>query len=368
VVRSAYVLSAAIGGVVAAGVVALFDDAGPRVRTVIQQTPISASVASARAGLTAGDIYRRAAPGVVFVRARIVREVDSPFGSPVRQEGTATGSGFVIDRAGRIVTDYHVIAGAVTVNVQLADARVLPARIVGVDPSKDIALLRVDPARTALDPLRLGDSNTVKVGDPVLELGNPFGLERTLTAGIVSALQRHIRAPDGFMIENVIQTDAPVDPGNSGGPLLDSAGRVVGINSQIASDQNGGSASIAFAIPVDTVREDIPQLERTGRVDRGWLGVQSVTAEPALGVGVAQGAVIQRVLSGGPADRAGLRPGDVVVRIAGHRVRSADDLETFVASRRPGDRVPLGVVRGGRTRTTTVTLAPEPADGANLAG
>ena len=230
--------------------------------TVIQQAPASAAGfrnanQTGSAGPTPHAIYRRTAAGVVFVAADVVQRSGSPFDTdPGASE--ATGSGFVIDGKGRILTNYHLVAGATRVTVAFEDKKTVAAQIVGTDPSKDIALLKVDPAEHRLDPLQLGDSSSVRVGDPVLAIGNPFGFDRTLTSGIVSAMQRQIEAPNGFSIDDVIQTDAAINPGNSGGPLLDAAGRVIGINSQIAAGRSGGATGIAFAVPVDTARGPIP--------------------------------------------------------------------------------------------------------------
>jgi S1-C subfamily serine protease len=253
--------SAVAGGLVVAGAFLALGVTGRRsTQTIVQEAPIASSQASSTAGaaLTPHSIYQRDAPGVVFVRASIVRKVEDPFDLfPVQQSSTSTGSGFLVDGAGDILTNYHLVDGADRakgVTVQFEDKVLRRALVVGVDQDDDLAVLRVDmDGVPAARPLRLGDSATVKVGDPTLAIGNPFGLDRTLTSGIVSALQREIQAPDGFRIDNVIQTDAPINPGNSGGPLLDAAGRVIGINSQIATGRGvRQSVGIAFAIPVDT--------------------------------------------------------------------------------------------------------------------
>jgi S1-C subfamily serine protease len=253
--------SAVAGGLVVAGVFLALGVTGRRTtQTIVEEAPIASSQASSTAtGLTPHSIYQRDAPGVVFVRASIVRKVEDPFDLfPVQQRSISTGSGFLVDRSGDILTNFHLIDGADRANgvtVQFEDGVLRRALVVGVDEDDDLAVLRVNLEGIAgARPLRLGDSTSVKVGDPTLAIGNPFGLDRTLTSGIVSALQREIRAPDGFRIDNVIQTDAPINPGNSGGPLLDAAGRVIGINSQIATGGQGVrlSVGIAFAIPIDT--------------------------------------------------------------------------------------------------------------------
>jgi len=261
-------LSAVIGGVVVAVLFLLFGITGQRrTKTIIEQAPIAAQPASnSSGGLTPHEIYVRDAPGVVFVRAQLVQQVESPFALvPQQQRSISTGSGFLIDRTGRILTNFHLIAGAnkqTGVAVQFADDVSRKAFVLGVDPDDDLALLKVDMGGLAhVQPLAMGDSSTVRVGDPTLAIGNPFGLDRTLTTGIVSALQRQIQAPDGFTIDNVIQTDTPINPGNSGGPLLDAAGRVIGINSQIATGGAGGRASvgIAFAVPINTAKDFLPR-------------------------------------------------------------------------------------------------------------
>ncbi len=305
----AVILPAAIGGAVVAVTFLLFGNVGHETSTatVIQQAPASAAGfrnadQADAGGPTPNAIYRRAAAGVVFVSADVVQRSDSPFDTdPGASE--ATGSGFVIDGKGRILTNYHVVAGAARVTVAFEDKRTVTARIVGTDPSKDIALLKVDPSQHGVDPLELGDSSSVRVGDPVLAIGNPFGFDRTLTSGIVSAIQRQIEAPNGFSIDNVIQTDAAINPGNSGGPLLDAAGRVIGINSQIAAGRSGGSTGIAFAVPVNTARSDLGQLERSGRVQRAWLGI---TGRDGRGRAAARTACSSRTW---PAARPRPRPG-----------------------------------------------------------
>ena len=260
-------VSAVLGCVAAVGIVSLFDLGGghTNTRTVVQQAPLRGQDASdsGQTGLTPREIYKRDAPGVVFIRAQVVERTDSPFdfGFPQEQRGEATGSGFVTDRDGTILTNAHVVANASKVTVQFADKQVRDARIVGHDESTDLAVLKVDGAtRAELTPLPLGSSARVQVGDPTIAIGNPFGLERTLTTGVVSATKRTIQAPDGFEIDGVIQTDAAINPGNSGGPLLDAQGSVIGINAQIATDTQSNSG-VGFAIPIDTVRQVLTSLE-----------------------------------------------------------------------------------------------------------
>src|SRR4051794_11225862 len=379
------VLPAAIGGVVVAAAFLLFGDVGNeggRTTTVLQQAPVGTQSArldttSSGPGPTAHDVYRRAAKGVVFVRSQVVQDVESPFDVfPSAQRSEATASGFLIDRKGRILTNYHVVAGASAVTVSFEDKRTVPARIVGTDPSKDLALLKMDPKAHRVSPLPLGRSSSVEVGDPVLAIGNPFGFDRTLTSGIVSALQRQIVAPNGFTIDDVIQTDAAINPGNSGGPLLDGMGRVVGINSQIATGESGsGSVGIGFAVPVDTARKDLHGLETKGRIERPWIGIVGSTVDPALGLDAKTGVLIQEVTPGSPADKAGLHAaqddvdgGDVVTEVDGTAVAGIEELTARLAARRPGQKVRLTVRRGGDRHTVRVTLGAQPARASTQAG
>src|SRR5436190_13713738 len=261
-------VSGLVGGGVVAGGVALFDVGGnDRTTTVVRQAPLATADASqkASAALTARDIYKRDAPGVAFITADIVQRAQaSPFdlGIPQEQQGTATGSGFVIGKDGTIATNAHVVDGATKVTVRFGDGATHAAKILGVDKSIDLALLKIDPKGVDLHPLVLGSSRGLQVGDPTVAIGNPFGLDRTLTTGVVSALQREIRAPNGFTIDHVIQTDAAINPGNSGGPLLDASGHVIGMNSQIETGSGGnGNVGIGFAIPIDTIRQKLGELK-----------------------------------------------------------------------------------------------------------
>jgi S1-C subfamily serine protease len=264
-----------LGGLVVAGTFLALGITGHRTtQVIVQQSPIASDSSSDASQLTPHAIYVRDAPGVVFVRAQVLEQGEDPFDlfPPAQQRTVSTGSGFLIDAAGDILTNYHVVQGANRgsgVTVQFEDNISRRAAVVGVDPNNDLALLRVDMNGVPpVEPLELGDSESVQVGDPTLAIGNPFGLDRTLTSGIVSALQRQIQAPNGFAIDNVIQTDAPINPGNSGGPLLDADGRVIGINSQIetAADDGEGSVGIGFAIPIDTAKAFLPRPEQRADV------------------------------------------------------------------------------------------------------
>jgi S1-C subfamily serine protease len=373
------VVSAALGCAAAVGIVTAFDLGGGKQTTVVQQAPLRGTDASGdgEAGLTPREIYRRDAPGVVFVRAQVVQRTQSPFdfGFPEERQGEATGSGFVIDRDGVIITNAHVISGATKVTVQFADKKVVDAEILGRDESTDLAVLKVDPDGLKLSPLALGSSRSIQVGDPTIAIGNPFGLERTLTTGVVSATKRTIRAPDGFQIDGVIQTDAAINPGNSGGPLLDAAGRVIGINSQIETGgSGGGNVGIGFAVPIDTAKRILPELKKEGRVERGFLGVDSVTIDDALAdlnLPTDEGVLVQGVTPGSPAHKAGIRGGtivaqlgseqirlggDIITAVDGKPVRTSDALARAIAGKDGGDRVTIELLRDGRKQTVEATL------------
>jgi S1-C subfamily serine protease len=363
-IRSPFV-SAVLGGLVVAVLFLVTGITGHRdTKTVVEEGPVAAEPASStKSGLTPHEIYVRDAPGVVFVRAQEIEQVENPFDLyPTQQSSISTGSGFLIDRDGRILTNYHVIEGAnpqTGVKVEFEDDINRPATVVGQDPDDDLALLKVNMSGVPnVRPLPLGDSTTVQVGDPTLAIGNPFGLDRTLTSGIVSALQRQIQAPNGFSIDNVIQTDAPINPGNSGGPLINAAGTVIGINSQIATAGNGGSGSvgIAFAVPSNTARDVLPRLEKGGEVQLAYLGISGATA------GVRHALQVESV--GGPAATAGIEPGDLVKSVDGHRVASMANLQTILDARLPGQTVVIRAVRRTHERSFTVTLgsrAEEPS-------
>ena len=264
-------VAALLGGGVAAGVLLGTGAVGSRT-TVVQQTPLKGGMAASQpTGLTARDIYRQSAPGVVFIRARSIRETQSPFDVfPHLEENISTASGFVLDRKGNLLTNAHAVVSSLEVHVTFSDHHTVAAKVVGKDPDTDLAVLRVSPRGIELRPLALGDSSTVQVGDPTVAIGNPFGLERTLTTGVVSAVRRRITAPSGFAVGNVIQTDAALNPGNSGGPLIDASGRVIGVNSQIATGQgSNGSVGIGFAVPINTAKRVLPELVASGRVQRG---------------------------------------------------------------------------------------------------
>ncbi|MEA2185198.1 MAG: hypothetical protein QOK16_209 [Solirubrobacteraceae bacterium] len=307
--------------------------------------PVSPGAAPADSrSKTVRSIYARASPSVVSVRAR-------------EGNGVSGGTGFAIDRDGTIVTNAHVVSGASSVQVRLDDnADPIEARVIGSDASSDLAVLRVSGGDASnLRPLVLADSNEVQVGDLAVAIGYPLGLDRTVTAGIVSGVGRAIKAPNGFQIDKVIQTDAPINPGNSGGPLLDSAGRVIGVNSQIATANGGaGNIGIGFAVPSNTVREVVPRLEQGGSIKRAYLGVTTMAST------VNTGALVADVAAGSPADSGGVRIGDVIVKVDGKDVAAPEDIATAIEDRKPGDDVHIEVQRAGGRQSVGVTLGTRP--------
>ena len=297
---------------------------------------VAPSVAGARQSGDVAAIYRAASPGVVSVRT-----------------GGGSGTGFVIDRDGTIVTNAHVVGDARTVEVQFANDATASARVAGVDESSDLAVLDVDTSETGpLHALELADSDGVRTGQLAVAIGSPFGLPQTATAGIVSGTGRHIQAPDGFQIDRVIQTDAPINPGNSGGPLLDARGRVIGVNLQIQTGGSNGNVGIGFAVPSNTVADVVPRLERGEAIERPYLGI-STAAGP-------DGGVVREVTPGGPAASAGLRTGDVIRSVAGEEVGASGDVAATIQDRRPGETLEVEVRRGGAVQTLDVELGTRP--------
>ncbi len=337
-------------------------DTLPAPRTEMRQTPAVIEPAPPPAGAPAGNSaaaalsvsYRtaveRAAQSVVTVHsARTAAR--GPFGLGGRQLlAQGLGSGVVIDRDGYIVTNYHVVAGANELSVALPDGTLRATRLIGADPDSDLALLRVDG--DSLQPIAIGDIKGMAVGDVVLAVGNPLGVGQTVTQGIISAMGR--KGIGINPIENFIQTDAAINPGNSGGALIDTSGRLIGINSAILS-RGGGSEGIGFAIPVDLTQKVVASLKKQGRVARGWLGV-STGANPR-----GDGAIIVAVQPGGPADRAGLAPGDVIVRLGATEVHQPEDLAGAVLELEAGSRAAVEIVRDARRRTLEVELGTRPA-------
>ena len=344
-------------------------DSGEEAAPVAAEAPAADPISSDRGGETnlVGEIYKRDGQGVAFI------EADQP-------SREASGSGFVIDEEGHLLTNSHVVEGATEISVTLgADDEAHPAEVVGTDPATDVALLRVDVPADELNPLALGDSSELEVGDPVVAIGNPFGLDRTVTSGIVSALQRQIEAPNGFSISHVIQTDAAINPGNSGGPLIDAEGRVIGINSQIAAGSGGGNVGIGFAVPINTAREVADQLEQDGSVEHAYLGIGGGTITPeiarALNLPVEEGVLVAEAVKGGPADEAGIEGGDteatiegasvtlggdIITELDGRSVPGMEDLVNIVNGRKAGEELEVTLLRDGDEKTVTVTLGDRP--------
>ena len=332
-------------------------------------------------GRSVRDIYAQEGRGVAFITSNgVSSDSNSPFGLP--QEGTATGSGFAISKDGYIVTNAHVVDGADSVEVSFDESGgdSIPAEVKGVDTSADLAVLKVNPddVKGGIKTLPLGDSSELQVGDPVIAIGNPFGYTRTVTTGIVSGLQRQITAPNGFTIGHVVQTDASINPGNSGGPLLDANGRVIGINSQIATGGGQGSVGIGFAVPINTAKKLLPDLRAGETIERAYLGVQmrGVSSQVAedLNLPVDHGALVESVTPDSPADKAGLQGGgtqtsdgiaaggDLIVGIDGKEMQDESSVADAIAAHKPGDKVEIEYYRGNDKKTVSVELTKRPAN------
>jgi putative serine protease PepD len=306
--------------------------------TVVRQVTVSdAQPTSTGGNLSVQSIYRLTNKGVVEITA-----------------SQGQGSGFVYDGNGHVITNAHVVDGASSVSVKFWNGKTFTASIVGTDTSTDLAVLKVDAPASELFPLSLGDSSKVLVGDMVVAIGSPFGLEGTVTSGIVSALHREMTSPNGFAIDDSIQTDAAINHGNSGGPLLDGQGKVVGVNSQIESN-SGGNEGVGFAIPSNTIRSIASQLISNGKAEHAFLGVELSNSSAQTGATIAQ------VRAGTPAARASLRAGDVITAVAGKRITSASELRAVINARRPGDTISVTYTRGGQSHTANVKLAARPA-------
>jgi putative serine protease PepD len=324
-------------GLGAGGGAALYAGVAPeRTTTVVREVPTeAASPIAARTGSSVNQVYKAARKGVVVIKV-----------------GNGQGSGFVYDTEGHIVTNDHVVDSGGSPTVTFWNGKTYDARVVGTDPSTDLAVIKVDAPASMLSPLSLGDSGSLQVGDNVVAIGSPLGLPETVTSGIVSALHRQMTAPNNFTINDSIQTDAAINHGNSGGPLLDMAGKVVGVNAQIASD-SGGNDGIGFAIPSNTVKTIATQLIGSGSVQHAYLGV---------GVGAAaNGVAVNEVKPGTPAADANLQVGDVITAIGSEKVTDSASLQKAVDTHKPGDTITLTFKRDGATKTTQVTLAERPA-------
>jgi len=333
-------------------------------------TTTAAVTTGEEGGNTVNEIYKADANGVAFIESKTA-------------EGVASGSGVVLDDEGHVLTNNHVVEGGEEIKVSFESAgQMYSAEVVGTEPNSDLALLKVDAPAAKLHPLKLGDSAKMEVGDPVVAIGNPFDLQRTVTSGIVSALQREIQAPDGVTIDNVIQTDAAINPGNSGGPLINAAGEVIGINSQILTGGEGsnGNVGIGFAIPINTAKEEIAKLESGTADEHGFLGIGGATITPelaqAFNLPVEEGVLVQQVEEGGPAAAAGIQGattaaevegqqfglgGDIITAIDGQKIGSTEDLVKTISGAHAGETVAVTVVRGEGTATVSVTLAERPA-------
>jgi putative serine protease PepD len=331
-VTAALLLAAGVGGAVGAGVA--LETRGDSASDAT--TPSAQPVAQTTSAISA--VYRRVKNGVVEVETSNAAQ------------GGATGSGFVIDEEGHIVTNQHVVGGAQSVTVTFSDGPEVEATVVGTDPSTDIAVLDVDRPSSELTPLSFAAGRSLEVGDAVIAIGSPFGLEGTLTSGVISALGRDIPSPNGFTIENVVQTDAALNQGNSGGPVLDDQGRVVGVAAQIRSE-SGGSDGIGYAVPGDTAQRVARELIEDGSVEHAYLGV-SLPDDGA--------ARLVRVVDGSPASRAGLQSNDEVTKVDGDEIATGDELRAAIDAKKPGDRITLTIRRGNDERAVRVTLGQRP--------
>ena len=383
-----FVAAAGLGAGIALGGAALLGGFSGATTTQRILEPVEASPSSTafQSGkrLSVHEIYRRSSPGVVQVTATQVvstPSVDPFFGLPLPQNERqqALGSGWVYDKAGHIVTNYHVIEGARSVDVSFSNNESMKARIIGTDPSTDIAVLQVKAPSRALTPLPRGNSDAVHVGDSVVAIGNPFGLERTVTAGIVSALQRVIQAPNEYSIDHVIQTDAAINKGNSGGPLLNAEGKVVGVNSQIQSE-TGGNVGIGFAVPIDTVKTVAAEIIKTGHAEHAFLGIRVQSLTPGIAklfrLPASHGLLVASVQPGSAASKAGLRAGkqqvtvsgetyplggDLLVGIDGAPLLTLDQLRDVISRKQPGDKVTLEIYRGDNRMFLNVELGRQPS-------
>ena len=382
-------LTAIVGGLVGAAVGIALDGrdsgsaaAAPRPRAT---SPAVTASAEGRADSTPEEVYRRDAPGVVVITDTQTEVIPPTFFTPEqKQQVGALGSGFVIDRKGDVVTNDHVVQGSTGIRVGFDGGATYAAKLVGADPSTDVAVVRVQAPASVLHPLTF-EGSTLLPGDSVYAIGNPFGLDRTMTAGIVSAVGRDIDAPNGLAIPNAIQTDAPINHGNSGGPLLDRAGRVVGVNAQIEGGTVDANVGVGFAISTATARRVASQLIATGRAQHAWLGVRVATIDPSwtkLLRGLApHGVAITRVVKGSPAADAGLRAatrtvtvngadvpigGDSITGVEGKPIFTASQLADAVAIRKPGEHVRLQVAGHGGARTVTVRLGNVPSEGGGV--
>jgi S1-C subfamily serine protease len=388
-------LAGLAGGAVAAAAVVLLVvfvfDIGGVDKTVVQATPETPTVYSTPAttssgGMTPEQIYSSLSGGVVMVLAEFSNTGTDQFGQT--QSGEALGTGFVVDKEGNILTNAHVVdengqrADSVSIvfNKGGSETQRVKGTLVGVDVGSDIAVIKVDPNGVSLKPLPLGDSDKVAVGEPVVAIGNPLGFDFSISSGIVSATGRSMQADNGQTIPNVIQTDAAINQGNSGGPLIDNQGKVIGINERIAS-QGGGNEGLGFAIPINTAIRSLEQIKANGKVTYAWMGVslKTLTSDIAgmFNMQSQGGALVEAVSPGSPAAKAGIKAGsenvtvqgeqftiggDVIVKADDSEIKTADDLIAFLGTKKPGDTVKITVERDGKTQELSVTLAERPSN------
>ncbi len=386
-------LAGLAGGAVAAAAVVLLlvfvFDLGEVNKTVVQATPETPTVYSTPATtgtLSPEQIYSNLSGGVVMVLSDFGSSGTGQFGQT--QSSQALGTGFVVDKQGYILTNAHVVdesgqrASSVTVvfNKGGNETQRVPGQLVGVDVGSDVAVIKVDPGKVDLNPLPLGDSAKVAVGEPVVAIGNPLGYDFSITSGIVSATGRSLQAPNGQTIPNGIQTDAAINQGNSGGPLIDNSGKVIGINEQIASS-GGGNDGLGFAVPINTAIRSMEQLKANGKVTYAWMGVslQTLTSDIAstFNVNTQGGALVEQVSPGSPAAKAGIKGGsqtvtvqgeqfviggDVIVKADSTEIQTADDLIAYLGTKKPGDTITVTVERDGKTQDLSVTLAERPSN------
>jgi putative serine protease PepD len=321
---------------------------------------------SVTAGVTVGSqslhpaaLYAATAPGVVDIIARGTTTVQSPFG-PTSAQSTSTGAGTVLDRQGHILTADHVVRGSSSVSVKFANGATRPVRVLGHDATTDLAVLSVNPSGLSLHPIALGDSTALQVGDPVAAIGDPFGYPRSMSTGVVSGLDRSIAGLNGYSIAHAVQTDAAIDPGNSGGPLLNARGELIGIIDQIATGGSGADSStgVGFAISSNVAKAELSDLERGSAPTHAYLGLGTA---PAVDVNGGAGVIVESVQSASPAAKAGLRSGDILETVDGRPLRGVNDLIAAESARRPGQAVTLGLQRGARHLTLRVVLAAQPA-------
>jgi S1-C subfamily serine protease len=353
-------LTAVVGGGAGAGIVLLTGAGDGSTTTTITQSPTTAAASDGSStGLDASALYTSTAAGVVDITSRGVTDTsqgNSPFGAPQQQSTTATGTGFVVDGSGHIVTAAHVVDGASSITVTFQDGTTRKATLLGKDNATDVAVLSVDASGLTLHPLALGSSASLQVGDSVAAIGDPFTYQRSMSTGIVSGLDRTISAPNGFTVAHAIQTDAALNPGNSGGPVLDGSGKVIGIVDQIATNGSSDTSSgVGFAVPIDLVRSELSSLEAGKSVSHAYLGVSTSTVSSTT-----TGALVGSVSSGGPAADAGLRAGDVITKLGSTTIKGSNDLVAAITTHKPGDKVTVTVRRGSSTTNLTVTLGTQP--------